>query len=95
LLKGYYISDAAKVDEVECTSKITKFPHPRNPQMILWDIPGGGTLKNAAATYFMDKKLYAFDTIVIIGAAGFTELDIEIAKAAKLFNVSFQNLNFY
>jgi len=80
--------DAAQVDEVECTKVITKYVHPENPCIVLWDIPGGGTTTHTAATYFMDKKLYAFDMIIIIGAAGFKELDIAIAKGAKEFNVS-------
>jgi GTP-binding protein EngB required for normal cell division len=78
---------AAVVDEVECTMVIKDYVHPEYPHIVLWDIPGGGTKTHSAANYFMDKKLYAFDMIVIIGAAGFTELDIAIAEAAQLYHV--------
>jgi len=79
--------DSAQVDEVECTDTIKSYDFPDMRHIVLWDIPGAGTVKHKASTYFEDKKLYAFDMILIIGASGFSESDIAIALAANRFNV--------
>lgn len=36
--------------------------------MILWDMPGAGTLANSDKTYFEDNYLYAFDSLIIVTA---------------------------
>jgi len=78
---------AARVDEVECTTTIKAYPYPRHPHIVLWDLPGGGTPRNGAENYFLNKKLYAFDMLVIVTSDRFTELDKAIATSAHNFNV--------
>lgn len=59
---------AAKTGEVEATAKPTAYRHPDLRTMIIWDMPGAGTMNHPADTYFEDKFLFAFDTLVIVTA---------------------------
>ncbi len=51
----------------ETTHQPTRYDVP-NTLLTLWDLPGWGTVKNPLDTYFMDKKLYAFDVVFIVYA---------------------------
>ncbi|KAI9249512.1 interferon-inducible GTPase-domain-containing protein [Phascolomyces articulosus] len=57
---------AAGTGETESTQKPQGFQHPDLHRMILWDMPGAGTDNHPAGTYFDDKFLYAFDTLIIV-----------------------------
>ncbi|RUS18606.1 interferon-inducible GTPase-domain-containing protein [Endogone sp. FLAS-F59071] len=66
--------NAAEVGEVETTLNLKGYSHPMLKTVVLWDLPGGGTPKNPAETYFKDNMLHAFDALVV--------LDLDIAKQA-------------
>jgi predicted GTPase len=68
----------------EVTSHIRRYIWPNNEyaHLALWDSPGGSTKSNRAATYFQDKALYAFDCILLLCTARFTELDFDIVLQA-------------
>jgi hypothetical protein len=66
----------------ETTTEITCFNHPNFAFMKFWDMPGGKTISHPEETYFMDKTLYAFDTIVIFYTGRFESLTALIAKGA-------------
>lgn len=65
---GYQDSDprAAPTGETESTSKPKGYRHPDLRTMIVWDMPGAGTESHPSETYFNDKFLYAFDTLIIV-----------------------------
>jgi len=88
-LRGFKDSQrgAAVVGLVECTTSIEKYEYPNHPHVVLWDIPGGGTPKQKADSYFLGNKLYAFDMLIIVTANRFTDLDLIIAESAHKYNV--------
>ncbi|KAI7853368.1 interferon-inducible GTPase-domain-containing protein [Circinella umbellata] len=57
---------AAKTGEKETTEKPKGYQHPDLHTMILWDMPGAGTYEHKSETYFNEKFLYAFDTLIIV-----------------------------
>ena len=76
---------AAPEGETECTMEVRRYDHPTLPNLKLWDIPGAGTDRHPAATYFADKRLYAFDAVLVIGAGRFLEVSQAIAEGAAQF----------
>lgn len=77
----------ARVCERECTRDPTPYVHPDQSHVVLWDLPGGNTLKQNAHNYFNRQVLYAFDCIIVVTASRFTELDLEIADLAVQWEV--------
>lgn len=65
---GYKDTDpkAAKVGEIETTSRPASYQHPDLAKMVIWDIPGVGTKSHPIETYFEDNYLCAFDLLVIV-----------------------------
>lgn len=84
-IMGYHDKDAraAVTGEVEATMKPKGYQHPDLRTMIVWDMPGAGTMNHPAETYFEDNFLYAFDTLVIVTAERLQEIDISLAKKAN------------
>jgi len=72
----------AEVGENETTQERRSYKHPTLPRVLFWDLPGGATEKHRAATYFEDNALDAFNSLVLVCAGRFTELDVDIAKQA-------------
>ncbi|CAF1632571.1 unnamed protein product [Adineta ricciae] len=79
----------APIGVSETTADCTRYSYPNNeaPYLRLWDIPGGGTAKHPAETYFADKLLYAFDCLIILYAGRFTKLDLDICKQAYIYKI--------
>lgn len=69
-LMGYHDKDkhAAITGETEATSRPRGYRHPDLRSVILWDMPGAGTMQHPADTYFEDKFLCAFDSLVVVTA---------------------------
>lgn len=44
------------------------YRHPDLRTMILWDMPGAGTTEHPGSTYFEDKYLQVFDSLIIVTA---------------------------
>ncbi|KAI9490096.1 interferon-inducible GTPase-domain-containing protein [Zychaea mexicana] len=80
---------AAKTGEIDTTNKPKGYQHPDLHTMILWDMPGAGTYENSAKTYFEEKFLYAFDTLIIVSAERMLETDLEIARKAREYRIPF------
>lgn len=74
--------NSAPVGINECTMEIKQYKDPRFAHIIYWDLPGGGTIAHPEDDYWKAKKLYAFDHLLIVGAARFRDFDITIAKTA-------------
>ncbi|KAF8475047.1 interferon-inducible GTPase-domain-containing protein [Kalaharituber pfeilii] len=79
---------AAPTDEIECTSSIDRYPDPQCPWIVWYDIPGGGTTEVPDAGYFEKQGLYVMDCIIVLWADRFTELDLEILKGARKWNIT-------
>ncbi|KAI9018782.1 interferon-inducible GTPase-domain-containing protein [Phycomyces nitens] len=59
---------AAHTGETESTMKPAGYRHPDLRTMVLWDMPGAGTMHHPAETYFEDNFLCAFDSLIIVTA---------------------------
>ncbi|RUP51954.1 interferon-inducible GTPase-domain-containing protein [Jimgerdemannia flammicorona] len=83
-LMGIYdgADNSAPVGEVETTFDIKFYCHPNLKTVVLWDLPGGGTVRNPGETYFKDKMLFAFDALIVVTSTRFMQIDIDIARQA-------------
>ncbi|KAI8365265.1 interferon-inducible GTPase-domain-containing protein [Radiomyces spectabilis] len=88
-IMGYHDTDkyAAATGETESTVKPKGYRHPDLQSMILWDMPGAGTMNHPADTYFEDKFLCAFDSLIIVLAERLQETDLLIAKKAQQWRI--------
>jgi len=66
---------AAEVGLIPTTMEPCSYPHPDNPMMLLWDLPGVGTNQFPKATYLADIGVDHFDFFLLMTANGFTEND--------------------
>ncbi|XP_039368346.1 interferon-inducible GTPase 5-like [Mauremys reevesii] len=60
--------------------KKTPYSDPKHPNVILWDLPGIGTMNFPAETYLKDMNFDQYDFFIIIAAGRFTEADTNLAK---------------
>ncbi|KAE9547563.1 hypothetical protein FO519_009225 [Halicephalobus sp. NKZ332] len=84
-LRGYDDNDpeAATVGITECTDEVKGYPHPKIEHLVLYDLPGAGTRRHRAETYFCDKRLYVFDCLLVVMAVRAFEDDLILAKFAQ------------
>jgi len=73
----------------ECTHLPTKYVHPDFKTLVLWDIPGCGTVAHPTEGYFDTYCLDAYDLLVIVAYKGLQEPDIMLAKQATKAEVPF------
>ena len=73
---------AAGVGISEVTQDVRCYQYVGLPRVKLYDAPGAGTRSHPAATYFMDKKLYAFDCIFLMYDGSFLESCRQILEHA-------------
>ena len=78
----------AKVAANECTMKIEKFDLEAF-NLSLWDVPGGGTLRNPedAKSYFDGNCLYFFDCLIIVMRNRISRHDWIYARIATGYNI--------
>ncbi len=90
-LRGLIAEDegAATVNVVEETKEAAVYPHPDNPLLKFWDLPGAGSPNFPTNTYLNKIKVDHFDFFLIICKDAFTENDKwlaeEITKRGKKF----------
>jgi len=91
-LRGLMADDpeAAAVNEDECTAndKMTKYPHPKAKNLMLWDCPGSDT-QEPRATYSHDNFLVGFDFLIVVFTDRFGEAEIDPMKQATAHKVPF------
>lgn len=75
---------SAPTDIVECTKQATPYSCDR---LTLWDFPGAGTLLFPRATYIKQIGLRYFDAVVIINATRFTEIEVELFREARVWEI--------
>ncbi len=80
---------ACKVGVTETTKKVSKHPHPRYNNFILWDLPGAGTPTFPRETYLQVTEFDKYDFFLIITKERFMEDDLwlakEVERARKVF----------
>uniref|UniRef100_A0A3Q0RPE2 IRG-type G domain-containing protein n=1 Tax=Amphilophus citrinellus TaxID=61819 RepID=A0A3Q0RPE2_AMPCI len=80
---------AAPTGVVESSKDPKAYFHPDYPNVILWDLPGIGTMKFPADEYLKHIEFEKFDFFIIISDTRFTENDLklvqEIQKKKKKF----------
>ena len=77
---------AAKVGVKETTVDIESYPHPNNPLLKFWDLPGVGTDRFPRQTYLSDIEVDRFDFFLLITADRFTENDTWLGKEFRRRN---------
>lgn len=86
-----YDPGAARTDVVETTSEIRRYPdrgeEPPRKWTVWYDIPGAGTLNIPGWQYFNQQCLFVFDLVIVLVGDRMTQVDLEILKNAKLFDI--------
>ena len=83
-------SGAAKVGfRTDYTSQPKPYPHPDNPNIILWDLPGIGTDDFPAKTYCQRVDLKNYDTFLIFTATRFRRENSILAEAISSIGKKF------
>lgn len=83
--------DAAPTGAVETTSEIRRYPdrglEPPRKWTVWYDIPGAGTLNIPGWQYFNQQCLFVFDLIIVLVGDRMTQVDLEILKNCRLFQM--------
>ncbi|KAI0603817.1 interferon-inducible GTPase, partial [Pyrenophora tritici-repentis] len=80
---------AAPTGVVETTMKRTPYPHPKLPNVTIWDLPGIGSTNFPPQNYLTEMKFGEYDFFIIISATRFKEIDAHLAKAIAKMNIKF------
>lgn len=80
---------AAPTGVVETTMEPKEYSIPKNPNIILWDLPGVGTTKFKTNEYVEKMQLATFDFFILISNDRFKENDAKLAKAIKNMKKNF------
>ncbi|XP_049322552.1 interferon-inducible GTPase 5-like [Astyanax mexicanus] len=73
---------AAETGVTETTTEPTPYEHPTVPNVVLWDLPGVGSIKFTAKTYVKKMQFEKYDFFLIISDR-FKENDFMLAKAIQ------------
>jgi predicted GTPase/uncharacterized protein (DUF697 family) len=71
---------AAPVGIKQTTMTVTPYPHPRNENLVFWDIPGVGTKEFPKESYTKKIRIERFDFFLVVSAGRFTETDAWLGK---------------
>lgn len=76
---------AAEVGEEKSTTTVpTAYPHPKNSQIIFWDLPGMGDIQNPdLKTYCKEVQLETYDAFLIVTCTRFSSNDLHLAQEIK------------
>ncbi|XP_053390199.1 interferon-inducible GTPase 5-like [Mercenaria mercenaria] len=81
--------NAAKVGSKETTKNPTKYRHPKHDNLVLWDVPGAGTLSFPRENYLEKINANQYDFFIIVVTERFTEIDFwlmdEVQKLKKRY----------
>ncbi|XP_062916602.1 interferon-inducible GTPase 5-like [Mobula hypostoma] len=80
---------AAEVGVTETTMEPTKYPHPSQPNVSYWDLPGIGSINFPAGEYLQKMKFERYDFFIIISAGRFKENEGKLAEDIKRLEKKF------
>ena len=78
---------AAPVGVVETTVKPTPYSFPDQPNLKLWDLPGGATVKFPADKYVVEFGLRHMSGVILVTATRASHLDVEILNVLNHYKV--------
>ncbi|KAK7810325.1 hypothetical protein U0070_009359 [Myodes glareolus] len=81
--------NAAEVGVIETTKKITSYKHPKFENLIIWDLPGVGTLKFPPKDYLKKVEFQKYDFFIIASATRFTEHEMALAKVITMMKKNY------
>ncbi|XP_041910826.1 uncharacterized protein LOC119811504 [Arvicola amphibius] len=87
---GHEGNGVALTGATETTKERTPYPHPKLPQVVVWDLPGIGSTSFPPEKYLTEMKFNEYDFFIIISSSRFKENDAQLAKA-----ISEMEMNFY
>lgn len=71
------------------TTMVTKYPHPKYPNVTLWDLPAIGTINFPVDEYKKHVGLEEFDFFIIISDTRFRENDAKLAQEIQKMRKKF------
>ncbi|CAF1525944.1 unnamed protein product [Didymodactylos carnosus] len=80
---------AALTGVTETTDRVEDYPHPENPNLIFYDLPGVNTPNFPRDTYLEKVNYKQYDFFIIISRTRFTDNDLWLAKEVKTRGKSF------
>ncbi|XP_058051574.1 interferon-inducible GTPase 5-like [Ahaetulla prasina] len=76
-------ASSAPTGVVETTEKPTPYPHPKHPNVTLWDLPGIGTPTFRAGTYLRQVQFSRYDFFILIASERFKASHIQLAREIR------------
>uniref|UniRef100_A0A8C0ZN02 IRG-type G domain-containing protein n=1 Tax=Castor canadensis TaxID=51338 RepID=A0A8C0ZN02_CASCN len=86
---GHEEKDAAPIGAVETTMHRVPYKHRNIPNVIIWDLPGIGTMHFQPKDYLEKVKFSEYDFFIIISSTRFTKNDVDLAKAIRNMKKNF------
>ncbi|XP_065276446.1 interferon-inducible GTPase 5-like [Emys orbicularis] len=81
--------DAAKVDVIETTIEPTPYPHPKHPNVTMWDLPGMGTPSFRPDSYLQQVNFASYDFFIIIASERFKSIHADLAQEIQRMGKKF------
>uniref|UniRef100_A0A8C3TDT3 IRG-type G domain-containing protein n=1 Tax=Chelydra serpentina TaxID=8475 RepID=A0A8C3TDT3_CHESE len=81
--------DAAKVDVAKTTMEPTPYPHPKYPNVTMWDLPGIGTPSFRPDSYLQQVNLACCDFFIIIASERFKSTHADLAQEIQRMGKKF------
>lgn len=80
---------SAPTGVVETTMEPTPYPHPKYPNVILWDLPGIGTPSFKADAYLQQVGFERYDFFIIIASERFRSSNVDLATKIQSMKKKF------
>ncbi|XP_050786299.1 interferon-inducible GTPase 5-like isoform X1 [Gopherus flavomarginatus] len=80
---------AAETEVIESVKEPTPYPHPKHPNVTMWDLPGIGTPNYPTNTYVEKVDFAHYDFFIIITAGRFRESDASLAQEIQRMGKKF------
>ncbi|XP_030399228.1 uncharacterized protein LOC115640530 [Gopherus evgoodei] len=65
------------------------YSHPKNPNIMLWDLPGIGTMDCRLDTFLEQRHVRRYDLFIIISCGRFTDIDARLVEKIRSLGKTF------